>query len=225
MVNRLIQYISVFLALLLVLPIHEFAHAFVAVKSGDNTPKIYGRYTLNPMAHFDVLGLVCLLFVHFGWAKPVPVNPNNFKHPKLDSFLVAIAGVTANYLLAFIVYPILVIDVLYVPEFYYFTEVLYYSLYYAFFISLALAVFNFLPIYPLDGFRVVDVFVRRRGKVYYIYKKYGYFVLLAFILLGIIADYADLPEIDLLGRAITYLVNMISIPITSFWGLIFNGRV
>ena len=82
MIDYILKYISIFLALLIVLPLHEFAHAFAAVKCGDMTPKINGRYTLNPMAHFDAVGLACFILAGFGWAKPVPVNPSNFRHYK-----------------------------------------------------------------------------------------------------------------------------------------------
>ena len=107
MVELIVEYASVFLALLIVLPVHEFAHAFVAHKCGDLTPKINGRLTLNPMAHFDTYGLVALLLVRFGWGKPVPVNPNNFRNRKVGCILVSISGVVANFLLAFLVYPLL----------------------------------------------------------------------------------------------------------------------
>ena len=103
-IDRILNYLSIFLALIVVLPVHEFAHAFVAVKCGDYTPKSYKRLTLNPLAHFDPVGLACFVFAGFGWAKPVPVNPYNFKNYKWGSFFVAIAGVVANYILAFLIY-------------------------------------------------------------------------------------------------------------------------
>lgn len=78
MVELVLRYICSFLALMVVLPLHEFAHAFMAVKHGDMTPKLYNRYTINPLAHFDLIGLACFVFAGFGWAKPVPINPNNF---------------------------------------------------------------------------------------------------------------------------------------------------
>ncbi|MBP5307614.1 MAG: site-2 protease family protein [Clostridia bacterium] len=100
--NRVLGYVASFLVILLVLPVHEFAHAFVAVKAGDPTPKAEGRYTINPLKHFDIIGLVMLVVAHFGWAKPVPVNPYNFRNPRRDYFLVAIAGVTANLIMAIV---------------------------------------------------------------------------------------------------------------------------
>ncbi|MBO5066889.1 MAG: site-2 protease family protein, partial [Clostridia bacterium] len=93
MVDKIIYYISLFLAVMVVLSVHEFAHGFAAVRNGDMTPKIRNRYTLNPFAHFDLIGLVCFVFAHFGWAKPMPVNPNNFRHYKRGCFWVSIAGV------------------------------------------------------------------------------------------------------------------------------------
>ncbi len=106
MTSDIISYVAIFLAILIVMPAHEFAHAFVAYKCGDYTPKARGRLTLNPFAHFDVLGLIMLMVARFGWAKPVPINPYNFKHYKRDYFLVSIAGVTMNLILAFFFYPI-----------------------------------------------------------------------------------------------------------------------
>ena len=81
-ITTIVIYLANFLAILIVLPCHEFAHAFAAVKCGDDTPKYAGRYTLNPFAHFDPIGLVMLILLRFGWAKPVPVNPDNFRNYK-----------------------------------------------------------------------------------------------------------------------------------------------
>ncbi len=223
MVQQIIEYISIFLALMAVLSIHEFAHAFVAVKSGDNTPRLYDRYTINPFAHFDLFGLISFAIIRVGWAKPMPVNPNNFKHFKLGCFLVSIAGIVSNYLLAFIVYPLILLAIIYVPTFGKFTEVLILTLRFIYGLSLNFAVFNLLPIYPLDGFRVVDVFVKKRSKAYYAFKKYGVYVFFAFILLGIIADVTNIYQLDVLSNAITEVSNFIGTPIRLFWGLIFNG--
>ena len=220
MIERIIRYISIFIALLIVLPLHEFAHAFVADKSGDFTPRVSGRYTLNPLAHFDVLGLVMFIVAGFGWAKPVPVNPVNFRHYKLDCFLVAAAGIVVNYLTAFVFLPLLYLSA-YVPEFGLFTDVLQSALYYIVSFSLVFCVFNLIPVFPLDGFRIMDCFVKRKGRVYYNYKVYGIYVLYALILLSFIADVTGLHYLDILGIAINFVVHYISIPITAFWGLFF----
>ena len=82
------------------LSFHEFAHAFVAYKLGDSTPKLQGRVTLSPLAHIDPIGMIALVFIGFGWGIPVQINRRNFKKPRRDEFLVAIAGVTTNLILA-----------------------------------------------------------------------------------------------------------------------------
>ena len=102
----LVAYLASFLAVLIVLPCHEFAHAFAAVKNGDETPKYAGRYTLNPFAHFDPLGLAMLILLRFGWAKPIPVNPANFRNYKKGCIWVSVAGVLANIALAIIFCPV-----------------------------------------------------------------------------------------------------------------------
>lgn len=206
---------------MIVLPIHEFAHGFAAVKSGDPTPKLYNRYTLNPFAHFDISGLVCFVLVGFGWAKPVPINPNNFRHYKRGCFFTSVAGVVANYLLAFLVYPLFLLAFFYLPEFGYFTTVFVSMLQKTIVLSLCFMVFNLLPIYPLDGFRVVDVFVRRRGKIYWFLRTKGIYILYGLILLSFVADLTNLYYLDVLGYIINHVVGVLEIPIIKFWGLIF----
>lgn len=222
MVEKIILYLSQFLALLLVLPIHEFAHAFVAVKCGDDTPKLHGRYTINPFAHFDLVGLACFIFAGFGWAKPVPINPYNFKDYKKGSFLVSIAGVTANYILAFIAYPLMLLVLLYLPDLLLFDDVLFYTLQYTFTFSLSFFIFNLIPVYPLDGFKVLDALNTTRGPIYRFLSEKGIYILYTLFGLRILADITGLWFIDIFGYAMRFLISYLQKPITLFWNLIFG---
>ena len=102
MSDKILYYILSALAVLIVLTVHEFAHAFAAYKLGDDTARLSGRLTLNPIKHLDIFGALCLMFFHFGWTKPVPIDARNFKKPKRDFAISALAGPLANLALAFI---------------------------------------------------------------------------------------------------------------------------
>lgn len=227
MIERLINYIAVFLALLIVLPLHEFAHGYAAVKCGDYTPKLYKRYTLNPMSHFDPMGLACFVFAGFGWAKPMPVNPSNFKNYRKGVFLVSIAGVTINFITSFLIYPVLLlVSYKLLPLFVgvnlgYFDDVLVLSLYYIYRMGLTFFVFNLIPVYPLDGFRAYSAITRKHTQVYYFLKNKGLYVLYGLFFLSIIADYSGLYFLNILGIFINFVVGYLSYPITAFWGLFF----
>lgn len=140
-------------AVFILLPFHEFAHAKMAVLLGDNTPKNTGRLTLNPFAHIDYLGAAALILIGFGWARPVQVNMYNFKNPKRDMALTALAGPISNLLMA------LVFSFVGYAVYFFFqngvTFTIYYILRYMSVLSVSLAVFNFIPIPPLDGSRVL----------------------------------------------------------------------
>lgn len=134
-------------ALLVSLTIHEFAHAFIAEKLGDPTPRIQGRITLNPLAHLDPLGSLAILLVGFGWGKPVMFDPYNLRNPKRDVALIALAGPASNLILAVILS--LILQVIALPLFV--QDVI------AFVIAtnVGLAIFNLIPIHPLDGGKIL----------------------------------------------------------------------
>ena len=221
------------LAVAVVLSLHEFAHAFVAYKSGDPTPKYAGRLTLNPMRHFDILGLVLFAFAGFGWAKPVPINPNNFTHYKRGLTLTAIAGVVTNYLSAFLFYPLLLVVLNYLSTpFFALDTFLFHFFILLYTYSLAFCVFNLIPLPPLDGWRVVQAVNRKRGRVYHFFEQYGYIILLVLIgihfLVGILSNYAIFSlaatifgYIDILGYIMEFVTYIASKPITLLWGLVF----
>ena len=154
--------------MLVALTVHEWAHGYTAYLLGDSTAKYEGRLTLNPLAHLDFLGTILFLTVGFGWAKPVPIDPRAFRHPKRDTTLTALAGPASNLLLAFFTIVIaLGIDTLGISlgvgggQF--FTELFQSMLW----LNLGLMAFNLLPIAPLDGSKILAIFVPVQYEVDY----------------------------------------------------------
>ena len=169
-------------ALILAFVMHEFAHAFTAYKLGDPTPKAMGRLTLNPLKHLDPFGMVAFLLVGFGWAKPVEINPMNLKKYRRDMFLVSIAGVFTNIVLAFIFSALFLLFIKFGSLSNSFLYFIYYFLQYSLVINISLFIFNLLPIYPLDGFNVLKSVFRLNNKFLSFMYKYGSIIMLVFLL-------------------------------------------
>ena len=171
------------------LAFHEFAHAKVAYKLGDPTPKMQGRVTINPLAHIDPVGLAALLFFGFGWGVPVQINPSNFRHRRRDELMVALAGVTMNLIIA-IVFAIIA-KVLYMTAGAVFLSsgvgsILWFMIMYVIQINLVLMIFNLIPCPPLDGFSIISEICNiKHTEFYWTLYRYGNWILIALIIFGI----------------------------------------
>lgn len=183
--NVIAAVLSSLAVIFLTLPIHEFSHAFVATKLGDPTPKFQGRLTLNPFAHIDYIGALCIILFGFGLAKPVQINARYFKSPKWGMALSSLAGPLSNIVVAFISLIIYnAVRFLPVSDI---TFALLYFFYYLAQINVYLAVFNLIPIPPLDGSRIL--FSVLPQKYYFAvmrYERYIYIALLALLWLGVL---------------------------------------
>lgn len=213
----LICLLAMVLAATICIVIHEVSHGYMALKCGDPTAKLSGRLTLNPVAHFDIMGLLLITLVGFGWAKPVPINPSNFKNYKKGMILVSIAGVASNIimcgvglLLLYFIYPFVgsyYINV--TPNTIIVLKMLvYYFLVFFININFMLAFFNMLPIYPLDGFRLVDLFLKPGNKYTAFMHRYGMYCLIGLILLGNVLRSFGLQYLDVFYWA-NYLIKML----------------
>lgn len=190
MLETINHYIIIILVLLPTIVLHELAHGYVAYWMGDNTAKSMGRLSFNPIDHIDPLGAISLILFKFGWAKPVPINSYNFRKRHLGMFLVSIAGVTVNLILG-LIFSFLYVKFSHVNPVV--SEIL--SLFIVY--NVYFAVFNLIPVPPLDGSKVVTAFFPGKFLDFMSkYEKYTYFILLILIFSGV------------LGKVLT--------PITSF---------
>jgi len=187
------------------LTFHEVAHGWVADKLGDPTARQAGRLTLNPIAHLDPIGTLMLIFAGFGWARPVPVNGFNLANPRRDMLWIALAGPAANLLFAFVLGLIFQLLMKMQPTG---TSVLTFIVLMGVYINVILAVFNLLPVPPLDGSRILVGLVPASWTAgYEQLERFGPFILLGLILLG---NFAGVPVLH-------YLIKPFADPITKFF--------
>ncbi len=199
-VEIFIYLVAMLAAVMLAIMCHEVAHGYVALLNGDPTAKLMGRLNFNPKKHFDPIGFLMMLFVGFGWAKPVPVDFRNFKNVKKGVVTVSLAGVAANFVLAFLSYllgflMILIFGGMQASEFASRVFLLFYVFFfYSVSVNLSLIAFNLLPLYPLDGYRVLQA-VAPKSKVTDFLGRYGNYILIGLVVLGSIVPSLDVLEI------------------------------
>lgn len=200
----LMTILALLVTIFVILPIHEWVHGFVAYKLGDKTAKYSGRLTLNPLKHIDPLGAAWMILFRFGWAKPVPVDARNFKNPKVGMALTALAGPMSNLIVALV--SALALNGLFnfygvIPGNLFVYIVAFLSTFIH--LNVSLAVFNLLPLPPLDGSRILGAFLP--DKLLYKYYQYERYIMFAVFFL--------------------LFTNVLSVPLNYLSGLVFNGMM
>lgn len=195
------------------LTVHELAHAFIALKLGDDTARLQGRVTLNPLKHIDPVGFIMLLVAGFGWAKPVMIDRTKLRHPARDDVLIALAGPAANLLLAaaFVLLLRAVLSLVPLPS-QQALELVATSFLAFISVNVALGLFNLLPIPPLDGSHLILGLVPQRYRASAaLYFRYGSFALLAIILIERVSNVDILPIGRMVNAVVILLLRMVAL--------------
>ncbi len=209
--DMILYALSAFAVILLTMPVHEWAHGFIATKLGDPTPRYQGRLTLNPFAHIDYMGALCIIFFGVGWAKPVQINPRNFKNAKFGMAITALAGPVSNILMAGlsmllgnVVITLFQTTVgLFICSFFYLVATT----------NIYLAVFNLIPIPPFDGSRIL--FAVLPDKYYWRVMQYERYLMIALLLIiatGVLNEPLDIAS----GAVYNFLDFITSLPFILF---------
>lgn len=217
-IDSIVGYLYAIPGILFALSIHEFSHGFVANKLGDPTAKSMGRLTLNPVKHIDIFGLIAMFLVHIGWAKPVPVNTRYFKKPRRDMALTAIAGPLSNLLSAFvgmIIYYFFIFFVFMNPTL--IRKEILDGLIMIFqnfmYLNIGFAIFNMIPIPPLDGSRILDSFLPPKALIaYHKYEDIIRIILLAVLLFDLVS----------IAPIIDFVFDKMAIAVDTVCGFILN---
>ena len=212
-IDFVVQLCALLFVLLCNLPIHEFAHAKAAAMLGDDTARLSGRLTINPFAHLDPIGSVLMLVVGFGYAKPVPVNANNFKNPRVGMAITAFAGPLSNLIMC-IIYCFLSNLVIFkgATSGSLFISAIYTFFFFAAYTNAALAVFNFLPVPPLDGSRIITLLIPK--KYYFLIMQYEKYIMIGVLVL-LFSRVLTKPLSFLTNLVMNLLVTVTSLPFTA----------
>lgn len=213
----LISALAIILAATTAIVFHEVSHGYIAMKNGDYTAKSRGRLTLNPVAHFDLVGLLMILLVGFGWAKPVPIDPRNFNNYKKGMIMVSLSGVTTNILIGGLGLLLLYFLNPFIGYYYTTTPAIiimlkmfaYYYIIYLISINFMFAFFNLLPIYPLDGYRFLDLFLKPGNAYSAFMERYGFFVIFGLVLMGNIFRRLGIWYFDIFGMVSNLITKLI----------------
>lgn len=222
--DKFIIIVAYIVAIYFAVVLHEIGHGFVAHLNGDDTAKLNGRLSMNPAKHFDPLGIAMMVLIGMGWAKPVPVDSRNFRSQRKGMVTVALAGVTVNLILSFLGFALYVgmgaivekveitseIAIIIVKLFYYIG-------YLSTFLNISLIAFNLLPLFPLDGFRLIEAFTDPDNKFVIFMRKYSRYIFLVLIMLDIIGDRTGWP-----CNVLSMYIGLVQDGITKLYGLIFG---
>ncbi len=201
---NLLDFIFSLVALLVAIDIHEFSHAWTAEHLGDPTPRLQGRLTLNPLAHLDPIGTILIVLIGFGWGRPVQFDPFNLRNPRRDSALISIAGPISNILLAIICSIILRLPALSGTGPFAIAGVLLGTIV---FYNIMLAIFNLVPIHPLDGFKIVEgLLPEAQAREWHELERFG-IIFLIILLLPIFGGTA--PIIRIISPVINWISNFL----------------
>lgn len=220
--DKFILVVAYLVAIYFAIVLHEISHGYVAHLNGDDTARVNGRLSLNPLRHFEPLGMAMFVLVGMGWARPVPINPVNFRKPKLGLVTVSLAGVVMNFLLSFINFGLYVgmgAILMKVAMDSTVLEIIVKFLYsigmFGTVINISLMAFNLLPLCPLDGFRLVEVFTKPGNAYVRFMRKYSLYIFILLIGLGFVADFTGW-KCDILGM----YIGAVQEGITKLYGLI-----